>query len=38
MEAFFPAQRLYQSFGFNYCGVFSDYKPDPNSVFMTLEL
>ncbi len=37
-EAFLPAQKLYQSVGFTYCGPFADYKPDPNSVFMTLEL
>lgn len=37
-EAFEPAQKLYQSFGFRYCGPFGDYQPDPNSVFMTLEL
>ena len=35
MEAFQPAQRLYQSAGFGYCGPFGDYAPDPNSVFMT---
>jgi putative acetyltransferase len=38
MEAFIPAQRLYESFGFSYCGPFGDYGPDPNSVFMTLRL
>jgi len=38
MEAFEPARRLYESFGFQYCGPFSDYIEDPNSVFMTLEL
>ena len=37
-EAFRPAQKLYESCGFTYCGTFGDYKPDPNSVFMTLEL
>jgi putative acetyltransferase len=37
-EAFRPAQKLYESFGFTYCGPFGDYKADPNSVFMTLEL
>lgn len=37
-EAFAPAQKLYESFGFSYCGPFADYKPDPNSVFMELEL
>jgi putative acetyltransferase len=36
--AFKPAQKLYESFGFVYCGPFGSYGPDPNSVFMTLEL
>lgn len=35
MEAFAPARRLYESFGFTYCAPFGDYKEDPNSVFMT---
>jgi putative acetyltransferase len=38
MEAFRPAQRLYESFGFSYCGPFGEYGEDPNSVFMTLRL
>lgn len=38
LEAFEPAQRLYQSFGFAFCQPFGDYEPDPNSVFMTLRL
>ncbi len=37
-EAFVPAQRLYTSFGFQYCTPFGDYKLDPYSVFMTLRL
>ena len=37
-DAFHPAHRLYESFGFEYCGPFADYGPSPNSVFMTLEL
>ena len=37
-DAFVPAQNLYRSFGFSFCGPFGDYKPDPNSVFMTLAL
>jgi putative acetyltransferase len=37
-EDFRPAQLLYQSFGFAYCGPFDPYVPDPHSVFMTLEL
>ncbi|MBK8285035.1 MAG: GNAT family N-acetyltransferase [Ahniella sp.] len=38
MKEFIPAQRLYERFGFVYCGPFADYQPDPNSVFMTLVL
>lgn len=38
MKAFEPAQRLYQSFGFRYCGPFGDYVEDPNSVFMSISL
>ena len=38
IDAFKPAQKLYESFGFNRCGPFADYKEDPNSVFMTLRL
>lgn len=38
MEAFKPAQRLYESFGFTFCAPFADYRDDPNSVYMTLEL
>jgi putative acetyltransferase len=38
MEAFRPAQELYRSFGFDYCGPFGDYVEDQNSVFMTLRL
>lgn len=37
-EAFRPAQQLYLSAGFAYCGPFADYRPDPNSIFMTLDL
>ena len=36
--AFAPAQKLYESAGFLYCGPFGDYREDPNSVFMTLRL
>ena len=35
---FAPARRLYARFGFVPCGPFADYKPDPNSVFMMMEL
>jgi len=38
MEPFRPAQRLYRSVGFDYCGPFGEYMADPNSVFMTLRL
>ena len=38
MEAFKPARRLYESFGFSYCGPFGEYIEDPNSQFMTLRL
>jgi putative acetyltransferase len=38
MEAFRPAQRLYESFGFTFCEPFADYREDPNSVFMTMRL
>ena len=38
MEAFRPAQMLYESFGFTYCGPFEQYVEDPNSVFMTKRL
>jgi putative acetyltransferase len=31
---FQPARRLYESFGFTYCGPFVGYEEDPNSVFM----
>jgi putative acetyltransferase len=38
MEAFKPAQKLYESFGFTYCGPFGEYIEDPNSLFMTIFL
>jgi putative acetyltransferase len=37
-DAFEPARRLYEEFGFSRCGPFEGYAEDPNSVFMTLEL
>ena len=37
-DAFKPAQDLYASFGFTFCGPFAQYTDDPNSTFMTLEL
>ena len=38
MDAFKPAQKLYGSFGFVYCGPFDEYVADAYSVFMTLRL
>lgn len=35
---FAPAHALYQSNGFVFCDAFGDYRPDPNSRFMTLDL
>ena len=35
---FEPARRLYAAHGFVVCAPFGDYRPDPNSVFMTREL
>lgn len=37
-DFFTPARKLYESFGFEYCGPFADYKEDPYSVFMTKAL
>jgi putative acetyltransferase len=37
--AFFaPARALYAKHGFTECGPYGDYKPDPNSTFMTKEI
>jgi putative acetyltransferase len=38
MDAFIPARRLYEAYGFDYCGPFGDYIEDPHSVFMCLPL
>jgi len=35
---FAPARKLYAKFGFENCGPFADYWPDPHSVFMTRTL
>ena len=35
---FAPARALYLSHGFVECAAFGDYRPDPASVFMTLDL
>ena len=37
-DYFRPARALYRSYGFVECPPFGDYGPDPNSVFMTLDL
>lgn len=37
-EYFRPARELYKSHGFVECPPFGDYVPDPNSVFMSLDL
>lgn len=36
--AFEPAYALYQKLGFEFCGPFHDYGPDPSSRFMTRRL
>ena len=36
--AFVPARQLYARFGFVDCDPFGEYRPDPNSAFMTMEL
>ena len=35
---FAPAAKLYRAHGFGDCPPFGDYKPDPNSLFLTLDL
>jgi putative acetyltransferase len=37
-DYFLPARALYARHGFVECPPFGDYREDPNSVFMTLEL
>ena len=37
-DAFTPAFSLYEKFGFVYCEPFANYREDPFSRFMTLEL
>ncbi|MEU6581636.1 GNAT family N-acetyltransferase [Nocardia sp. NPDC046763] len=34
-EFYRPAVRLYERYGFEQCGPFAEYTPDPHSVFMT---
>jgi putative acetyltransferase len=36
MAYFEPARKMYASFGFQPCAPFAEYRPDPNSVFMTM--
>ena len=38
MAFFEPARRLYEKYGFKYCRPFSEYREDPNSTWMTIEL
>jgi putative acetyltransferase len=38
MDGFAPARALYARFGFRVCGPFAQYREDPYSVCMTLEL
>ena len=37
-EFFLPARKLYERFGFEYCGPFGEYAEDPYSTFMTKAL
>ncbi len=37
-DAFAPARALYAGHGFEACGPFADYGPDPNSHYMTMML
>jgi putative acetyltransferase len=37
-DFFIPARAMYARHGFVECEPFEGYRPDPNSVFMTLEL
>ena len=38
MDAFKPAQQLYEQSRFSFCGHFGDYAEDPYSVFLTIPL
>ena len=38
MAMFAPARALYQSHGFRECAPFGDYREDPHSAFMTMDL
>lgn len=37
-QAFIPAYKLYQKFGFVQCGPFENYTEDPHSIFIMLPL
>ncbi len=37
-DEFAPAQALYRRYGFEYCNPFADYRLDPLSCFMTVDL
>ena len=37
-DYFRPAQALYRQYGFVECAPYADYRPDRNSIFMTLDL
>ena len=37
-DYFLPARALYRAHGFVECAPFGDYRPDRNSIFMTLDL
>ena len=37
-DYFIPARTLYSRHGFSECPPFADYVPDPNSVFLSLDL
>jgi putative acetyltransferase len=37
-DYFAPARAFYRRHGFLDCPPFGDYRPDPNSVFLTLDL
>ncbi|MCF6288175.1 MAG: GNAT family N-acetyltransferase [Proteobacteria bacterium] len=38
MDAFEPARKMYEKFGFQYCSPFAEYAEDKYSVFMTKQL
>jgi len=38
MAAFVPARSLYAAAGFELCESFGEYRPSPNSIYMTLSL